>query len=377
MLKRLELIFKAAVFGTAGLFLQKGRANPGALDPKRIRKILIIRPEKIGDMFVALPLIDRLRKETPGVKISLLTSRDTIPLVENDPRFDKIYIYRKDFQRDMENLFAMRDERYDVIIDLIGRDSVLFLIMGQMISKRAARIAVGKNKHRKYFDYIFDLRRGNTGHVIENTMQALDAFGLEYNKDDCYAPPYLSREDIKRAGEFLRTISHDGPLIGCNISAGNRGRLWPLEKYAELPANINTECGTAKFVLICTPSDRRKAIELKEKCPVPVEIVPDNLTLAEVSAIIRGLDCLITPDTSLVHIARSMRVPVVAIYARNLDNYKIWGPLGQKHGHVVSDDDDGIENVDVERVFEEFKLVMQDYVGSENAEVVGSDNYEQ
>lgn len=377
MLKRLELIFKTLFVGTFGLFLRKGRANPGTINLKRVRKILIIRPEKIGDLFIALPLADRIKKAAPHIKISVLTSDDAAVLIREDPRFDKIFIYRKNFQHDMENLFAMRDENYDVVFDLVGRDSVLSLISGQLVSRRAYRITIGKNEHKKYFDYVFDLRRNNTGHVIANTMRALEAFDLKYTEEDCYVSPFLSEKSKTKAQEYFKSIGGDRSLLGYNISAGGDGRTWPFHKSEELLEKIRESYKDCEIILLCTPADRDKAMQIKNSLTFRVEIIPDNLSLSDVSAIIRGLDCLITPDTSLVHIARSFRVPVVAIYARNLDNYKIWKPFGQGHGQVISDDNNNIEKVAVDRVVDEFNLVMREYGGRKNAEAVGDNNYQQ
>jgi ADP-heptose:LPS heptosyltransferase len=86
--------------------------------------------------------------------------------------------------------------------------------------------------------------------------------------------------------------------------------------------------------------------------------VPPNMSLLEASALIAKLDCLVTPDTSLVHIARSYQVPVVGLYSRFMKNFLLWRPYGQEVGAVVSGNDDNIHDITVDQVFDAFQQVL-------------------
>jgi ADP-heptose:LPS heptosyltransferase len=76
------------------------------------------------------------------------------------------------------------------------------------------------------------------------------------------------------------------------------------------------------------------------------------MNLLEVSAVIGHMKILITPDTSLVHIARSFKVPVVGLYTRYEKNLRMWRPYRQKSGTVVSNNDYNIHDIEIDRVFE-------------------------
>ena len=94
-LKPLEHKFKAMFFKMLSPLLKKGKADFTPLDGRKIRKVLFLRPEKIGDMVISLPVFDGLHKFFPDIKISVLGSPKNFSLVKNDPRFDKIFLYRK------------------------------------------------------------------------------------------------------------------------------------------------------------------------------------------------------------------------------------------------------------------------------------------
>jgi ADP-heptose:LPS heptosyltransferase len=80
-----------------------------------------------------------------------------------------------------------------------------------------------------------------------------------------------------------------------------------------------------------------------------VALVPPKLSILDVAAIIRKLGLLISPDTSLVHIARGFKVPVVALMPNK--TLRRWRPFGQEQGMVVCKTGDHIHDITVDEVF--------------------------
>jgi ADP-heptose:LPS heptosyltransferase len=111
--------------------------------------------------------------------------------------------------------------------------------------------------------------------------------------------------------------------------------------------------------LLTAPPDRWRGEKLQQKFDSRVYQVPPNLNLKEASAVISRLDLLISPDTSLVHIARSFRVPVVGLYSRFMKNFLLWRPFDQEVGAVVSGNDDNIFDITVDQVFDTFIQVVE------------------
>ncbi len=90
-----------------------------------------------------------------------------------------------------------------------------------------------------------------------------------------------------------------------------------------------------------------------------VHIIPENLSLTSVTAIIKQLDLLITPDTSLVHIARSFDLPVVGLFSSFMKNYLLWRPYDQELGSVIAESKDNIFDITVTQVMDVFKSVIE------------------
>ena len=269
-------------------------------------------------------------------------------------------MYLKNPFKDFATLRKMRNENYDCVVDMIGDDSVTALFLSQLSAPGKPRIGIGKAKYKIYYDYNYLYRTHNTNHIIENTLKILDAFGIDSSKESGYAEPYLSEQELKFAQETILALkkSEKTKIIGYNLSAGAANRIWAKEKSIELLQSISDLSNDYTILLFTTPDERERALTLQTAVKSNVHIIPDKLNLTSVAAIIKFLDIMITPDTSIVHIARSFDVPVVGLFSKFMKNFMLWRPYDQEIGAVVSANDHNIYDITVKQVFDTFKALI-------------------
>jgi len=357
-MKIAEQIFKRFALWAVRLFFGRGAVEPGKIDIRAIRRILIYRPEKIGDMFISLPLVAMLKKASPGMMIDAIVSPISLKLVENDRRFNQIYVYEKSFWSDIMTARRIRRNDYDLIIDLVGSDSVTAAVSVIYLSKRRAlKIAVGKKNLARYYDRNFDIFTDR--HMVESTMQVLGLLGLSASPDDYFAPPDVSEPQREAARQFVSGLGlRNGDIpVGVNISAGNMNRRWSMENHFSFIGELQKQFPHYRVVIFSTPEDYEAARRLQQSLS-GVSVLPERLSLLEVSAFIAQMKLLISPDTSLIHIARSFRVPVVGLYLPFHDNYRRWVPLAQPNGLLVAPDNNSIDRISPEKVLEEVGRIL-------------------
>ncbi|MDD5427503.1 MAG: glycosyltransferase family 9 protein [candidate division Zixibacteria bacterium] len=362
-LKPVEHKIKDFAFALFRFLLKKGQKDFKPLEPLYLKKILFLRPDKIGDMIISLPVFENLKKSYPHLQLSLLCSPRNLPIVKNDPRFDKIFLYKKNIFQDIATVLAMRRENFDVVVDMISNDSITNLFLARYSVKDKPRIGVQKAKYREYYDYSYYHRLDDMRHIIRNTLELLDAFGYGSAKADGFAPPYIDKEALNKAAVFFESIDPERMnlfCVGYNLSVGNPTRLWDESNSRRLLEKI-LEYGQGNFhiILLTTPPDRMRGEKLLSFFEKDVFLVPPDLNLIEVSAIISKLSLLISPDTSLIHIARSFKIPVVGLYPKPVKNFLLWHPYEQKEGAVLSGNNDNIFDITVEQVFDTFLRVCQ------------------
>lgn len=350
MLKSLEHRIKAAVFALSRILLKRGRPNDGSVDAGQVKRVLFLRPEKIGDMVISLPVFDALKDKFPHIQISVLASPRSLSLVKDDPRFDKVFVYRKRLIRDIRELLAIRREKYDCVLDMIDDDSVTTLFYSQMASPDGLRIGIGKSRHAEFYDYNHEHTDGIGGHIVDNTLKLLEPFGIDEISARS-SHPSVSREATDKVDRWLSEVVPVGvPLIGINLSAGLPNRIWPPERSLAL-CKVLLEGAALQLVIVVAPNDRERGEDLIMRLNDDrATLVPPGLGLLEVSALISRLELLVSPDTSLIHIARSYDVPVVGLYSRATKNFRRWRPYRQEDGAVVGEDSDNIYDISVEQV---------------------------
>lgn len=360
-IKKLEFRIKAVYLWLFRLFFRKGKPLKIPLDRNSFKSILIIRPDRLGDTICSLPLVDALKKHIPDVKIGIFASDKNRVLVKNDPRFDKVYIYRRNLFKDMSAAFKIRQEQYDCIIDLMADDSATSLSIVQVCSGKSPRIGVGKRNHARYFDYNEEYKKGGEGHIIDIYLRLMKIFGIDPLPDDGYAGPFLDPENKHKAVEFTGRINpeKDKQLIGFNLSVRLSNRIWGHDKSCWLISMLLNKHEGCEIVLITAPPDRHKADNIQKEFETRVHQVPKNLSFLDACAIISELDMLISADTSLVHVARAFEVPVIGMYPEFGNIFKQWYPYGQIEGLVLSKGEDNIFNVTPDQVMATFDKVTK------------------
>ncbi len=356
-LKSLEHKFKSFFFGVCRGLLKKGRPGLEKLDGHKMQRVLFLRPEKIGDMVISFPVFDALREKYPHVKMSLLGSPVNFSIIKDDPRFEKIFLYRKNLS-DFGTVRDIRRERYDCVLDMINDDSATTLFLSQLAAPGSPRIGIGKKRFADYYDFNYVHADGIGRHIINNTLKLLVPFGINGDDVNRYAPPYVGPRITKKVEEFLNPCQ-SRTLIGFNLSAGKPNRIWSDDKAFETCQKLLATFEEIQLILITAPSDRSRGEQLLGRLGDRASLVPPGMSLTAVSGLIARLALLISPDTSLIHIARSFKVPVVGLYSRAPKNFRRWRPFDQPDGAVVSEDEDNIYDISVDQVTDRVVTILR------------------
>ena len=360
LLKRTEHAFKAAFLASIKMLLRRKRSFPSPLNATKMNRVLFLRPEKIGDMVISLPVFEALKTAFPHLAISVLASPRSLSLVNDDPRFEKIFVYDKSVVGSLRLLGQLKRERFDCILDMIDNDSATTLICSQYIAGGAPTISIGKEQFAEFYDFNHPHSDGVGGHIIDNPLNLLVPLGVEVKNANRYAPPFVPSEVQKRAKDFLSQCKEPDAngIIAVNLSAGRPNRMWPVTNFVELVNQLLEAHPDYAIILIVVPNDRKRAEEVCARVKKAVAVVPDKQSLTEVSAIISGCDLLISPDTSLIHIARSFQVPVVGLYNDARKNFKRWQPYDQPDGTVIAKDKDSLNDIEPSRVASQVSVVL-------------------
>lgn len=352
LLKEFEVQFKWLVTWIIFFSFRRSWRNfSGDFSKAKSLRVLVLRYDRIGDMVVSLPTFHVLKEQLPQVKLDVLASPANASIISADATINKVYQYRKDSVVDVFRTFReLARNRYDVIIDLVANVSATSYMMLLWVGREAFKIGVHKNNKVRLYDYVVSTQRLVEAPAVQLHFAGLEPFGISMGK--CHDPIglQLSAELVAWSAkeiERLRESKYRG-LIGVNISAGKPNREWGEKKYTDLLQQLSSRYPQLQFLIFGAPSDYEQMTRIAAAAGENVGTIPRGLSLLQVAALIRKLDCMMTPDTSIVHIAASLSVPLVAMYTAAETNYRRWRPYTEKSWIVRPPEGDSLHGITVD-----------------------------
>ena len=371
-LKRLELANKALwkrVFRV--VFAKKRHVTSGEL--KKVRKVLFIRYDRIGDMIVSTPLFRGIKAINGDIKGGVIASDENSRVIACDPNVDAVYIFsRLRPFRSVREIFRARGDGYGSVVNLILNDSLTGSLLANFIAPRGIKIARESKEHGYFYDLLVPIRRDNNRSMIRLLFPFLEVFG-PLPPEDFLTPYFLVLEWArKRVWQFLTTtaITCSGenvldPYIVVNISARKALRRWCKSGYIELIREILSLDFHPHVLVLSDPGDSALCEEVVQPFEgMSVHKYPSTKDLMEVAALIGMAKAVITPDTSIIHFTSAMRTPVVGLYTSREPRPMEWQPYGIPFRSVFAAPGEPVSSIDAGEVFEEFVDLLKEVDGT-------------
>ncbi|WP_313081306.1 glycosyltransferase family 9 protein [Atlantibacter sp.] len=288
-------------------------SRPQPWQPEKVKRVLLLRlDDKIGDMIVTTGTAKRLADH--GYEVSVLTGKICANLLEHCDAVKQTYRYERRM-----SLQPLREQRFDVIIDF---DDVFSHERLNLLYRLPPPHVIGFNKPgcAQYTQQIELLN--SEKHITERHRKVLSLFNLP----DAPFKYYLGSDPKALAGlTHYLTRPANGWLIAINPFTGSEDKDFSREQVQGI-INFLKQRYDAVRVLLIGRGDKLQSLGIAD-----AEFVPDS-TINTAVEIVRHADLVISPDTSIVHMACTFNTPLVAIYnTRRLKDtglvgYKIWAP---------------------------------------------------
>jgi heptosyltransferase I len=314
-----------------------------------VRRILVLRLERIGDLLMSLPALHALRARAPQAGIDLVVGSWNAPLarlvegVDAVETMDAPWLARgaggSGWPALLRQARGWRARRYDLAINLEG-DIRSTVIMSRAGARWCAGFGMAGGGPLLDDDVGFDQR----SHTAVNGVRLVQAAFGELPARQVW--PAEGREAAARLPRAALTIPPaalaradallaaaagapaNRPLVGLHIGAGRAVKEWPPERMAEAGAWAVRERGAA-LVLTGSAADRAAADQVRRALPPSATVVDTvgGADLVALAAVISRLSLLITPDTGPMHVAAAVGTPLVALFGPSSPDR--WGPLTQ------------------------------------------------
>src|SRR5690554_42991 len=291
-----------------------------------MKKFLIIQTAFIGDVVLATPLIEKLKRFYPDAEIDFLVRKGNEGLLNGHPKLHNVLVWDKSHAK-YGNLASLgriiRKTKYDVLINLQR-----FASSGLLTTSSGAKERIGFSKNP--FSALFTKK---VPHVIDRETHEVERnlALIESLTDKSFQRPVLYPSEK----DFELTEKYKNGIYYCMAPAS----VWftkqfPEEKWVELINRMNPD---HRVYLLGSPDDLPLCASIqKANIQGNVHILAGELSLLQSAALMRDARMNYVNDSAPMHLASAMNAPVTAIYCSTIPEFG-FGPLSDQ-SHIVQID---------------------------------------
>lgn len=296
-----------------------------------IKKILIIRNDRLGDLVLSLPAIAALRRQYPTSKLAVLVQAYSQDILWHNPDIDQIII---DSGQDVFELGReIAKQRFDLAVILYPSWRNGWLCW---LSRIPLRIGTGyKGVGILFNQRVYIHRTKVIHHEIDYCLKLAEKAGARPGGAGIRL--WIKEENRQYARDLLLDygLLDTFPLIGLHPGSGGSALNWASEHYARLIGLLSDRYGV-RVVL----SGGKEELGLIETIASQTSSCPVNLAgqtnLGQLMALFSLYHLFIGPSTGPMHIAAALGRAVVALYPPLASQSAAkWGPCGQSNEVLV------------------------------------------
>ncbi|HWQ81825.1 MAG TPA: glycosyltransferase family 9 protein [Ignavibacteria bacterium] len=267
----------------------------------------------------------------PDCNITVLTSASNDIIAKNHKSVDNTIIFNKTIIGYIKSFLQLRKTKFDYWIDTKPEHSNT---SSKLLKIARFKKSIGFNFRATNFD--LDLTPIRTGeHYTEINKLPLIFLNKRGDFTNLMPELFIPDEIRQKASEILKVYPKNYILF--NLSVKDETRNWNPDDVVSI---YKTFSGKLDFVFQFISKDRECFKNIESKTGRKLNYFDGGIL--ELAEIVRNARLIITPDTSLVHIASCFNVPIVAVYHKVEWNIKRFAPLSDKKVILISTEENKI-----------------------------------
>lgn len=308
------------------------------IDPAQIKKILVVRPDAIGDLVLTTAAISALKSKYPQAHIAVLARKYNQIIVKNNPAVDEIItddLYDCIAKHKMIGLAKYRhwikylkQKKFDLMINFYSEFP--YALIG-FLAKIPFRVG---DKGKILFSWLYNFPvkqnfKNMATHEVEHQFELLKPLGIEMVN----MPKLKIYPTQEATTEGKKVITENGlqgkKLIAINLGSGGSDKSWAIENFKELIKILAKKYET-KIVLLGGPKEKGiiEGILPEIKGSIVNSV---GLSFDALFGLVSQMHLYIANNTGPTHIASALQIPTVVIYNSKFQKPGRWAPWANRH----------------------------------------------
>ena len=317
------LLFLVDIIGSVFFFpLRILNRRGGKYEPNKVRNILILRMDGLGDLVLSTAAFREIRNGFPKARITLVVGSWTRDIAECVSFYDHLIVHdcflfsffrgnRKfDFRGELKFIKELRKNKFDLGIDLRGD---LLSIIPLYLSGAKFRFAKDTRGGGFLLTHIVKWQKKGIKHEKDKALQVVETLGLSIKSRDMELS--IAQDDVEYVEKYMdeNGLNQSDMLVTIAPRALYPWRSWRPDNFAQVASAI-MKTYNAKVVLVGNRDDRPILDEINALTEFKAINSAGMLSLQQVSALIYKSAIFIGNDSGLIHIAAAHKTPMVQIF---------------------------------------------------------------
>lgn len=309
------------------------------MEVNEIKKIIISRTDKIGDLLLSIPSFFMARKMFPQAEIMILVRNYNYEIVKNLPYIDKILKIDDYKEEELEN--EIKNFNADVFIALYNDK-----IISKLARVSKARFRIGPIS--KIYS-IFSFNKGawqkrsesikNEAYYNLDLIKKIDPKRYE-ELFEINSKIYLEDENISNVNMYMDRNKIEGKLLVVNPFMGGSAKTITDDQYSKLLQKIYDVRKDISIIITCHISEKERSEKiLKEINREKVYVFANEGSVLNLAGMIDRADVYLGGSTGPTHLAGALGKKIVAIYPNKKTQHPIrWGVINNENVRYIIPD---------------------------------------
>lgn len=309
-------------------------------------RVLIIKTSPLGELAIALSVLDYLKKASPGIEIDWVVDESLRQVLEGHPDLSLLHTVRPDAWRRQPFAASTRNEvaafkdalgerEYDIVFDLQGD------LKSGLICKLTGcpnRIGFEKEDLKEGVNVYFTTRRipmrRQDQHLADKYLRLVSIpYGKDFRQIPLCATVGVSPDDDADAAALFATLS-DGLVFLFQCGSALPTKLWSEAGWIALGGALLERFPDATVLLPWGDAGEKGTVARIAAGIGRGARVLEAYRLMGLAAVLKKADLVVGVDSGPLHLAAALGTPTVSLY-RSTDARSV-GPRGEQHAVIQS-----------------------------------------
>lgn len=303
---------------------------------EKVRNVLCVRLDALGDVLMTTPAMRALKESLPGARLTLLASPGGAAIARFIPVVDDCLVYEAPWMKatgpragsepDRKLVSELRARRFDaaVIFTVYSQNPLAAAFLCYLAEIPLRLGYCRENPYQLLTDFVPELEpERRMRHEVRRHLDLVAQVGCATG--DQRMALRVALPDLRRIKNLLRELGLQGRRDWVVVHPGTTApsRRYPPEHYAAAARSLVVDHGID--VLFTGSADECALVEsIRAEMGASSGSLAGRLSLGEMAALLSRAPLLVSNNTGPTHMAAALGTPIVGLYALTNPQHTPW-----------------------------------------------------